>query len=62
MWEMVIVVKGWNSLTTSVAESRMSYGARVRILGAAWNVVKVQGKRYSPVVVSKDSKGKGEVF
>ena len=35
----------------------MSYGARVRILGAAWNVVKVQGKRHSPLVVSKDSKG-----
>ena len=38
----------------------MSYGARVRILGAAWNVVKVQGKRHSPLVVSKDSKGEGE--
>ena len=38
----------------------MSYGARVRILGAAWNVVKVQGKRHSLLVVSKDSKGEGE--
>ena len=39
----------------------MSYGARVRIIGAAWNVVKVQGKRHSPLVVSKDSiKGEGE--
>ena len=38
----------------------MSNGARVRILGAAWNVVKVQGKRHSPLVVSKDSKGEGE--
>ena len=38
----------------------MSYGARVRILGVAWNVVKVQGERHSPLVVSKDSKGKGE--
>ena len=34
----------------------MSYGARVRILGAAWNVVKIQGKKHSPLVVSKDSK------
>ena len=33
----------------------MSYGARVRILGAAWNAVKVQGKRHSPLAVSKDS-------
>ena len=38
----------------------MSYGARVRILGAAWNVVKVQGKRHSPLVVSKDRRGEGE--
>ena len=38
----------------------MSYGARVRILGAAWNVVKIQGKKHSPLVVSKDSKGGGE--
>ena len=38
----------------------MSYGARVRVLGAAWNVVKVQGKRHSSWVVSKDSKGEGE--
>ena len=38
----------------------MSYGARVRILGAAWNVVKVQGKRHSPLVVCKDRKGEGE--
>ena len=38
----------------------MSYGARVQILGAAWNVVKVQGKRQSPLVVSKGSKGEGE--
>ena len=38
----------------------MSYGAKVGILGAAWNVVKVQGKRHSPLVVSKGSKGEGE--
>ena len=38
----------------------MSYGARVQILGAAWNVAKIQGKRHSPLVVSKDSKGEGE--
>ena len=38
----------------------MSYGVRVRILGAAWNVVKVQGKRHSLLVVSKNSKGEGE--
>ena len=37
----------------------MSYGARVQILGAAWNV-KVQGKRHSPLVVRGDSKGEGE--
>ena len=34
----------------------MSNGARVRILGAAWNVVEAQGKWHSPLVVSKDSK------
>ena len=38
----------------------MSYGVRVRILGVAWNVVNVQGKRHSPLVVSKDNKGEGE--
>ena len=38
----------------------MFYAARVRILGAAWNVVKIQGKKHSPLVVSKDSKGEGE--
>ena len=38
----------------------MSYGARVRILGVAWNVVEAQGKRLSPLVVSKDSKGEGK--
>ena len=38
----------------------MSYGARVRILGAAQSVVKVQGKRHSPLVVSKDSNWEGE--
>ena len=38
----------------------MSYGARVRILGVAWNVMKVQGKRHSLLVVSKDNKGGGK--
>ena len=38
----------------------MSNGARVRILGAAWNVVEAQGKCHSPLVVSKDSKGEGK--
>ena len=38
----------------------MSNCARVRILGAAWNVVKTQVKRHSSLVVSKDSKGEGE--
>ena len=38
----------------------MSNCARVRILGAAWKVVKAQGKRHSPLVISKDNKGEEE--
>ena len=36
----------------------MCYGARVQLLGAAWNVVKIQGKKHSPLVVSRTVRGK----
>ena len=38
----------------------MCNGARVRIVGAAWNVVEAHGKWHSPLVVSKDSKYVGK--
>ena len=43
----------------------MSYGARVRIFGEAWNVVETQGKWHSPLVVEtvsgRRTEGKGKV-
>ena len=38
----------------------MFNGTGIRILEAAWYVVKVQGKRHSPLVVSKDNDGERE--
>ena len=40
----------------------MSYGARVRIIEAAWNVVKVQGKSMASDRMRKKIKDYAEIF